>query len=106
MQTMIVVMLKIPLLQKAKVDQKDKKPIGGVEATKKSCYCHVLGCGQTNHDTRNCPTKKKNNKVLLSQSPNKYCRFQLLYVVLFMSKFNFIECLYLFFLLFRALIGS
>jgi hypothetical protein len=59
MQTMIVVMLKIPLLQKAKVDQKDKKPIGGVEATKKSCYCHVLGCGQTNHDTQKLSNQKE-----------------------------------------------
>ncbi|KAK2451618.1 hypothetical protein QL285_010655 [Trifolium repens] len=51
---------------------KGSRPKGGVEAAKKPLrYCQVPGCGETDHDTRNCPNKKKNIKVLPSQSPNK-----------------------------------
>ncbi|GAU44427.1 hypothetical protein TSUD_100740 [Trifolium subterraneum] len=50
---------------------KGSRPKEGVEAAKKLRHCHVPGCRATDHDTRNCPNKNKNIKVLPSQSPNK-----------------------------------
>ncbi|PNX72175.1 FAR1-related protein [Trifolium pratense] len=62
-----------PVVTKSKGRPKGSRsrPKGGVEGAKKPRYCHVPGCNQTDHDTRNCPNKKKNIKVLPSQSPNK-----------------------------------
>ncbi|XP_058078062.1 putative protein FAR1-RELATED SEQUENCE 10 isoform X2 [Magnolia sinica] len=39
---------------------------GGVEPAIKPRYCQVPSCGQTGHDSRNCPLKK----ILLSSHPN------------------------------------
>ncbi|KAE9591385.1 putative transcription factor interactor and regulator CCHC(Zn) family [Lupinus albus] len=47
------------------------KTKGGVEVAKKSRRCHFPNCGGTNHDSRNCPNKRKKYSLLNSQSPNK-----------------------------------
>lgn len=60
-----------PNNSKTKGRPKGSRPKGGVEVVKKPRYCHVPNCGGTNHDSRNCPNKKKKIEVLPSQSPNK-----------------------------------
>ncbi|WJX48341.1 hypothetical protein P8452_34920 [Trifolium repens] len=59
-----------PIPSKSKGRPKGSRPKGGVEVAKKPRRCHVPNCGEFNHDTRNCPNKKKNLE-LSSQSPNK-----------------------------------
>lgn len=61
-----------PIVSKTKGRPKGSRPKGGVEVAKKPRRCHVPNCGGTNHDSRNCPNKKKNTEALPSQSPNKY----------------------------------
>lgn len=60
-----------PVVSKTKGRPKGSRPKGGVEAAKKPRRCHVPDCGGTNHDSRNCPYKKRKMEVLPSQSPNK-----------------------------------
>lgn len=43
-----------------------------LNVAKKPRRCHVPKCGGTNHDSRNCLNKNKNNEVLASQSSNNY----------------------------------
>ncbi|XP_052736674.1 protein FAR1-RELATED SEQUENCE 11-like [Vigna angularis] len=51
---------------------KGSRAKGGVEAAKKSRHCHYPNCGGTDHDSRNCPIKRKKDSLLASQSsPNK-----------------------------------
>lgn len=63
--------VKNPVISKTKGRPKGSRPKGGVEVAKKPRRCHVPNCGGTNHDSRNCPNKKKIIEVLPSQSPNK-----------------------------------
>lgn len=63
-----------PILSKAKGRPKGSRPKGGVEAAKKVRRCHVPNCGGTNHDSRNCPNKRKNIEVLPTDSPYKATR--------------------------------
>ena len=60
-----------PLPSKTKGRPKGSRLKGGVEISKKPRHCHVRNCGGTDHDSRNCPNKKKNIGALPSQSPNK-----------------------------------
>ena len=60
-----------PLPSKTKGRLKESRLKGGVEIAKKPCHCHVPNCGGTDHDSRNCPNKKKNIGALPSQSANK-----------------------------------
>ncbi|XP_019434789.1 PREDICTED: protein FAR1-RELATED SEQUENCE 11-like isoform X2 [Lupinus angustifolius] len=60
-----------PITSKTKGRPKGSRPKGGVEVAKKPRRCHFPNCGGTNHDSRNCPNKRKKVSLLSSQSPNK-----------------------------------
>ncbi|KAL6531989.1 hypothetical protein OROGR_010686 [Orobanche gracilis] len=60
-----------PITSKTKGRPKGSRPKGGVEVAKKTRRCHFPNCGGTNHDSRNCPNKRKKATLLTSQSPNK-----------------------------------
>ncbi|KAE9589860.1 hypothetical protein Lal_00021557 [Lupinus albus] len=60
-----------PITSKTKGRPKGSRPKGGVEVAKKSRRFHFPNCGGTNHDSRNCPNKRKKYSLLNSQSPNK-----------------------------------
>ncbi|KAE9591076.1 putative transcription factor interactor and regulator CCHC(Zn) family [Lupinus albus] len=60
-----------PIASKTKGRPKGSRSKGGVEVAKKRRHCHFPNCGGTDHDSRNCPTKRKNVSSLPSQSPNK-----------------------------------
>lgn len=54
-----------------KVHPEESRKKGGVEVAKRLRHCRFPNCGGTNHDSRNCPNKKKNIEHLPSESPNK-----------------------------------
>ncbi|KAG2391402.1 Protein FAR1-RELATED SEQUENCE 11 [Vigna angularis] len=61
-----------PITSKTKGRPRGSRAKGGVEAAKKSRHCHYPNCGGTDHDSRNCPIKRKKDSLLASQSsPNK-----------------------------------
>ncbi|BAT85940.1 hypothetical protein VIGAN_04354100 [Vigna angularis var. angularis] len=61
-----------PITSKTKGRPRGSRAKGGVEAAKKSHHCHYPNCGGTDHDSRNCPIKRKKDSLLASQSsPNK-----------------------------------
>ncbi|XP_075096228.1 protein FAR1-RELATED SEQUENCE 11-like [Nicotiana tabacum] len=60
-----------PQQSQTKGRKKGKRLIGGVEAAKKTRYCHVPNCGGTGHDSRNYPLKRKITEIPISQSPHK-----------------------------------
>ncbi|KAK7275372.1 hypothetical protein RIF29_16488 [Crotalaria pallida] len=61
-----------PIVSKTKGRPRGSRAKGGVEAAKKSRRCHFPNCGGINHDSRNCPNKKKKTQALPFQSPDKY----------------------------------
>ncbi|KAF1877523.1 hypothetical protein Lal_00040239 [Lupinus albus] len=61
-----------PITSKTKGRPKGSRSKGGVEVAKIPRHCHFPNCGGTNHDSRNCPKKRKKDSLLSSQSPNKY----------------------------------
>lgn len=60
-----------PMISKAKGWPRGSRPKERVEVAKTSRHCHFPNCGGTNHDSWNCPNKKKKVEVLDSQYPNK-----------------------------------
>ncbi|KAE9620005.1 hypothetical protein Lalb_Chr02g0159221 [Lupinus albus] len=60
-----------PITSKTKGRPKGSRSKGGVEVAKIPRHCHFPNCGGTNHDSRNCPKKRKKDSLLSSQSPNK-----------------------------------
>ena len=60
-----------PMISKAKGWPRGSRPEERVEVAKTSRHCHFPNCGGTNHDSWNCPNKKKKVEVLDSQYPNK-----------------------------------
>lgn len=60
-----------PIVSKSKGRPKGSRAKGGVEIAKKPRRCHFPNCGGTDHDSRNCPNKKKKIESFPSQSPNK-----------------------------------
>ncbi|KAE9605195.1 putative transcription factor interactor and regulator CCHC(Zn) family [Lupinus albus] len=60
-----------PITSKTKGWPKGSRSKGGVEVAKKQRHCHFPNCGGTDHDSRNCPTKRKlwgNQFVVLHMS--------------------------------------
>ncbi|WVY99058.1 hypothetical protein V8G54_031209 [Vigna mungo] len=53
-----------PITSKTKGRPRGSRAKGGVEVTKKSRHCHYPNCGGTDHDSRNCPIKRKKDSLL------------------------------------------
>ncbi|WVZ03871.1 hypothetical protein V8G54_024677 [Vigna mungo] len=60
-----------PITSKTKGRPRGSRAKGGVEAAKKPRHCHYPNCGGTDHDSRNCPIKRKKDSLLASQSSPK-----------------------------------
>ncbi|XP_038985554.1 uncharacterized protein LOC120111742 [Phoenix dactylifera] len=60
-----------PEPSKTKGRPKGKRLGGGVEVAKEPRRCHVPNCGGTNHDSRNCPNKKRHIEESIVNSPIK-----------------------------------
>ncbi|KAG4991351.1 hypothetical protein JHK82_024867 [Glycine max] len=62
------------MISKTKGCPRGSRPKGGVEVAKNSGRCHIPNYDGTNHDSQNCPNKKKNVENLSSQSSTKIAK--------------------------------